>query len=131
MRREYDHPVEGRAALAAELDAVLQRLVNHGPFGSVRVVEASGDLSTDQDGDPVVRLRLVLADPPVTPGEGRATWPLDDVDALQQAAEQLIAEADADLAYVVIELYPETPEAGEEDERGNGLAQELDRDADA
>lgn len=63
-----------------------------------------------------MRLRLVLVDPLITPGAGRATWPLDDVESLQQAVERLIAEADIDHAYAVIELYPETPETGEADE---------------
>lgn len=108
--------MEARAAAAAEIAGIAQKLKAHEPFGSIRVVDVTGEVTTDQDGDSVLRLRLILSDPP----DEDATWPLDDVDTLQQEAERLAREADVELPYVVTELYPESPDP-DEDSDGDSL----------
>ncbi|MEA2267292.1 MAG: hypothetical protein QOE27_2875, partial [Solirubrobacteraceae bacterium] len=112
--------MEGRTAAAAEIADIAEKLKAHEPFGSIRVVDVAGELTTDQDGDSVLRLRLILSDP-----RDDATWPLDDVDTLQQEAERLAREADAELPYVVTELYPESPDPDEE--TGDGSVDDLSR----
>lgn len=102
--------MEGRTAAAAEIAEIAEKLRAHVPFGSIRVIDVAGELTTDQDGDSVLRLRLTLSDP----RDDDATWPLDDVDALQQETERLAREADVELPYVVTELYPESPDPDED-----------------
>ncbi len=113
--------MEARAAVTAEIAEIAERLKAHEPFGSIRVLDVAGELSTDQDGDSVLRLRLTLSDP----RDGNATWPLDDVDALQQEADRLAREGDVGLPYVVTELYPESPDPDED--AGEGSVDELAR----
>lgn len=113
--------MEGRTAAAAEVAEIAERLKAHEPFGSIRVVDATGELTTDQDGDSVLRFRLILSDPP----DENATWPLDDVDALQQEAERLARKSNLELPYVVSEVYPESPDPAEGS--GDGSVDELSR----
>ncbi|MDP2711431.1 MAG: hypothetical protein Q8O56_09445 [Solirubrobacteraceae bacterium] len=107
--------MNGRTAAIAEIGEIADKLKAHEPFGSIRVINAEGELTTDQDGDSVLRLRLTLSDPP---GE-HATWSLDDVDALQQEAGRLVRQAGVELPYVVTELYPESPDPGEDSSDGD------------
>jgi hypothetical protein len=115
--------MEGRATAAAEIRLIADKLKGR-EFGSIRVVGVDGELAIDQDGDAVLRLRLTLSDPP---GDD-ATWPLDDVDALQQDAQRLVGEVDAELPFVVTELYPESPDSEEDisDGSADGLSRALD-----
>jgi hypothetical protein len=115
--------VERSAVAAAGLAELGRRLIERGPFGSIRVRHADAELTTDHEGDPVVRVRLTVSDPPA----GDSTWSLDDVDALRQETVRLAQEADADLPYVVLALYPETPddERSEEEDEGE-LGRALD-----
>ena len=118
--------METRAGIVAEIAKIGERLRAHGPFGSVTVLGSDGELTVDHDGDAVVRLRLKLEDPV----EGQTTWPLDDVDALQQEVEQLAAAAD--LPYVVTEFYPETAdESADGSPADEELRSALDRDTEA
>jgi hypothetical protein len=119
--------MEARSAVSAELAEIERRLAAEGHFGSIRVVAVRGELTTDHDGDPVVRLRLTLSDPPA----GQATWPLDDVDVLRQEVERLVSASSVDLPYVVFELYPESPDPDEADDASDDLAEALDRDPDS
>jgi hypothetical protein len=114
----------GRAAAAEEIRQIADKLKAR-KYGSIRVVDVDGELAIDQDGDAVLRLRLTLSDPP---GED-ATWSLDDVDALQQEAQRLVGEVDAELPFVVTELYPESPDS--EEDTGDGSADGLSRALDA
>lgn len=98
------------ATATAEIAEIGARLKAHGPFGSTRVVDVAGELTTDQDGDSVLRLRLTLTDPV----DGDGTWPLGDVDALQQEADRLARQAPVELPYVVTEFYPESPDPDED-----------------
>ncbi len=95
-----------------------------GQFGSIRVGAASGQIDTDRDGDPVLRFKLTLTDPP----RGQDTWPLDDVERLQQTTDGLVAAASYELPYTVIETYPESREqaGGGEDNLDEELGRALD-----
>ena len=112
--------MEGRAAVT--IAALAEQLAQHGGFGSTRVLGVEGEVAADPDGDEVTRLRLTLSDPP----PDRGTWPLEDVEEIQQEVDRLVG--DADLPYVVTEFYPETREPEEEGE-DEGLAEALDADS--
>ena len=114
-------PMERRAAAAAEITGIAEKLKAHGPFGSIRVVDVSGDLTTDQDGDAVLRLSFVLSDPT----GGQQTWSLDDIDALQQEAQRYAGQSEIELPYVVTEFYPESPDPDED--AGDASEDELSR----
>lgn len=120
--------METKAATSAEIAGIAEKLKVNGPFGSIRVVDVAGEVSTDQDGDDVLRLRLTLSDPP----DQDATWSLDDVDVLRQEAEQLARDAAVELPYVVTELYPESPDPDEDSEEGfhSDLSQAFDAGSD-
>ncbi len=92
------------------LDATARQLIGQS-FGAVRVINAGGDLDADPDGRPIVKISLVVSDPP----EGEGTWPLADVDELQHRAKKLLAELDPELPYAVVELLPVTPDPPEDD----------------
>jgi hypothetical protein len=98
------------ATATTEIAEIGAKLKAHDPFGSIRVVDVAGELTTDQDGDSVLRLRLILSDPV----DENGTWPLDDVDALQQEADRLARQAPIELPYVVTEFYPESPDPDED-----------------
>lgn len=98
------------ATATTEIAEIGAKLKAHGPFGSIRVVDVAGELTTDQDGDSVLRLRLTLSDPV----DENGTWPLDDVDALQQETDHLARQAPTELPYVVTEFYPESPDPDED-----------------
>lgn len=119
----------GRVVAQADVDDIGEQLIAQGVFGSVRVLRAQGQVVEDQDDDPVVRIRLTVSDP----AGDTTTWPLDDVDRIQQEAERLAGVAESDLPYVVIELYPETPDDAEEASDGldEDLSGELDRESGA
>ncbi len=114
----------GRTAAADEIKEIAGKLKER-EYGSIRVLEVDGELTTDQDGDAVLRLRMTLSDPPA----GHGTWPLDDVDALQQEAQRPVGEADVELPFVVAELYPQSPDS--EEDSGDGSADDLSRALDA
>ncbi|MGI8661517.1 MAG: hypothetical protein ACR2LH_10930 [Thermoleophilaceae bacterium] len=75
------------------------------------MIEASGDLDTDPEGLPIVKISLVVSDP----RKPADTWPLADVDELQREAQRLVARVDPELPYAVVELFPETPDPVEDD----------------
>jgi hypothetical protein len=110
--------------LTKEVDGIAAQLVEIGQFGSIRVSDASGQIDTDRDGDPVLRFKLTLTDPP----RGQDTWPLDDVERLQQTTDGLVAAASYELPYTVIETYPESREqaGGGEDNLDEELGRALD-----
>lgn len=119
--------MEGRAAAATEIREIAGKLMERA-YGSIRVVDVDGELTVDQDGDAILRLEMTLSDPPA----GLATWPLDDVDMLQQEAQRLVSEADIELPFVVTEFYPVSPDPEEDtaDASGDALSRALDPDPD-
>lgn len=110
------------ATATTAITEIGEALKGHEPFGSVQVIDVSGELGTDQDDEPVLRLRLVVSDP----AEGHGTWPGDDVFAMQLEADRLAREAAVELPYVVTEFYPQSPDPAEDGgDAGSGDVGEL------
>lgn len=79
--------------------------------GAVEVRSATGHLSADEDGEPLLRFSLTVSDPP----ENQETWPLEDVQAIRLHVQSLASEADAELPYAIVSLQPETPDPPEDE----------------
>ena len=96
-------------ATAETLAALCDALRGHAVAG-VRIYEAVAEVKQGSDGEPIVRLRLVVADPT----RGRDTWPVETVRTLEQHARQEAWKLGM-AEWVYVTLIGQS-EAGEEDE---------------
>jgi hypothetical protein len=93
----------------AEVNAAIAQLVGR-RFGTIEVLAATGEVTTDPLGQPIVRVTLSVSDP------ADQTWPIEEVDQVQRETQRLLAERDPELPYAVVELLPETLEPDDDDQ---------------
>jgi hypothetical protein len=91
--------------LAALCDALRGQVI-----AGVRVHEATAEIKPGSDGEPIVRLRLVAADP----ARGRDTWPVETVRSIEQRARHEAWKLGV-AEWVYVTLIGQS-EAGEDDE---------------
>ena len=110
--------------VAREIERIAEKVTGYAS-GVVAVLAAEGEPSTDREGDAVLRFTLRVSDPPA----GSGTWPLEDVQAVRRYVQSLVAEADDDLPYALVELRPDSPDLPDESEgTDKDLANALDQE---
>lgn len=85
------------------------------------VLGVSGRLASGSEGEPVIRIEIVLDDPPAE----QFGWDPYDLFTLRQIVRKILAELDDDLPPALIEFVPRTPDV-DEDGDDDGLAAALD-----
>lgn len=88
---------------------VEEELTSHQAVDGPRVLSLSGRLTSGAEGEPVIRIDVVLEDP--APGE--QGWDPFSLFRLRQRVRTLLAAEDADLPGALIEFRPVTPDPDE------------------
>lgn len=110
-------------AAVNEIERIAREVAGY-TAGVVAVRSAEGELSTDREGEAVLRFTLRVSDPPDESG----TWPLEDVQSIRHHVQGLVANVEDDFPYVLVQLQPETPDPPEGDEdTDEDLARALDQ----
>jgi hypothetical protein len=120
------HMATATTATAEKLAALCDALRGHS-VADVRIYEAFAEVKPGSDGEPIVRLRLIVADP----ARGRDTWPVETVRRIEQRARDEAWKLGlAEWVYVTLIARSEAAEDDEDPAADEALSRSLSRDFD-
>jgi hypothetical protein len=117
------HMATATTATAEKLAALCEALRGQ-VIAGVRVHEVTAEVKPGSDGEPIVRLRLIVTDP----ARGRDTWPVETVRSIEQRArDEAWKRGLAEWVYVTLIGQNEAAENDEDPAADDALSRGLSR----